>query len=1070
MIRNPALSAYVAFVRPAGVAAALAAAFTTAMPVQAQSLKLADSFRIGSAGVLCTAQSRVADPGLTTMFDRGYRIVCRDAATPVGKLYALRAGAGDRTAALVGKRADDVQCEAPVAGDIKELPAARLAHCTQAGLAWSVYTLAIGNTLYAAEGLTGYASALRLGLRALVADRVISGDVEVAATQAGDPAAFARIQAGSLDPAQALSEGYVRNNAGSYAEASEFFDLLVERNRQGRPGFTRSAEYLANQALQQSNLGRFPEADALFSRAGVVLDPADPVVTRLYRNFRAMHELNRRQPETALLELQRVATADISGLNETRVANGYIDTPLAQRLNSDDEALHGLAGIDSRLTPAERAAILDAQGEYLKGAALRMLGRDADAREALSAAVGELDAMQNRAASAGWLRAGTATELAIIQERSGQGAAALASLTTAAQIYGVEYPDSAIHLVARAQLAALLARQSKVDEAAAIYRDVIKASPTTPGAGLALRGIVGPYFALLVDGNGTNSTGANPTVAADFFDASQILVRPGVAQTQAVLARELSGGSDAASGLFRTSLTLSRDIVRADAEIARLVTKPEPAPEDAADIAALRARRDSLAGDQTAVLAKLSAFPRYRSISDGAVTLASLQAKLLPGEAYYKLILVGEDGYALFATADTARILKVGASTAEIGAMVSGLRDTIVTFENGRPATYPFDAQMARRLYKALFQPVDAAMPAVRHLIFEPDGPMLQLPANLLITSDAGLDAYEARIGTPDGDPFDMRSIAWLGRDRMVSTAVSPSAFLDVRGIAPSKARRSYLGLGQNAIPAGVGAEAVIAAPVLKGRAIATRGGETNMTPLPSRDPCDWPLREWGNPISPAELTIGARLIGGKTAEVLTGAAFSDTALKAMPDLRDFRIIHFATHGLVTAPRPECPARPALLTSFGAGDSDGLLSFREIFDLNLDADTIILSACDTAGTATAAATRDAGVATGGNYALDGLVRAFVGAGARAVIASHWPVPDNYDATKTLITGLFTGGGQISVGEALRQSQVHLMDALDTSHPYYWSGFAIVGDAAKTLEGGSVDSLAAAPSAAATSAQ
>ena len=57
----------------------------------AASLKLTDSFRIGSGGVLCTAQSRIADPALSGMFDRGYRIVCRDAATPVGKLYALPA-------------------------------------------------------------------------------------------------------------------------------------------------------------------------------------------------------------------------------------------------------------------------------------------------------------------------------------------------------------------------------------------------------------------------------------------------------------------------------------------------------------------------------------------------------------------------------------------------------------------------------------------------------------------------------------------------------------------------------------------------------------------------------------------------------------------------------------------------------------------------------------------------------------------------------------------------------------------------------------------------------------------
>src|SRR3546814_14063127 len=79
-----------------------------------------------------------------------------------------------------------------------------------------------------------------------------------------------------------------------------------------------------------------------------------------------------------------------------------------------------------------------------------------------------------------------------------------------------------------------------------------------------------------------------------------------------------------------------------------------------------------------------------------------------------------------------------------------------------------------------------------------------------------------------------------------------------------------------------------------------------------------------------------------------------------------FRSIHFATHVLVTAPRPACPARPALVTSFGGGDSDGLLTFQEIFDLRIDADLVILSACDTAGAASVAATRAAGLSGGGS--------------------------------------------------------------------------------------------------------
>jgi CHAT domain-containing protein len=523
-------------------------------------------------------------------------------------------------------------------------------------------------------------------------------------------------------------------------------------------------------------------------------------------------------------------------------------------------------------------------------------------------------------------------------------------------------------------------------------------APTTPGAGQAVRGLLGPYFALLVDRGAAG--------AGDFFDASQILVRPGVAQTQAVLARELSGGSDAASSLFRQSVTLSRDIVRTDAEIARLTASADGNAEDGIALARLRSHRDALGADQTAVLARLSDYPRYRSITNDTVRLTDLQGRLRAGEAYFKLVLVGDLPYGLFTTATTAQIFKVGASTADLGTMVTALRDSIVKFENGRPATYPFDAVTARRMYLALFGPVDAAMPAVKHLIFEPDGPLLQLPANLLIASEEGLPAYLKRAEAADGDPFDMRGIQWLGRTRMVSTAVSPRAFMEVRALAPSRGAHAYLGLGENAIPGGV-APAVIPASVQRTRGAMPEAAP--QTPLPARDPCDWPLREWGNPIQPAELRIGATLLGGNGgAEVITGAPFNDTALKARTDLRSYRVIHFATHGLVTAPRPECPARPALLTSFGDTQSDGLLSFREIFDLSLDADTIILSACDTAGTATAAATREAGVATGGNYALDGLVRAFVGAGARAVINAS-PEPFSNVVASVAEDGLTAAG-------------------------------------------------------------
>uniref|UniRef100_UPI0013DCAEC6 CHAT domain-containing protein n=1 Tax=Sandarakinorhabdus rubra TaxID=2672568 RepID=UPI0013DCAEC6 len=558
------------------------------------------------------------------------------------------------------------------------------------------------------------------------------------------------------------------------------------------------------------------------------------------------------------------------------------------------------------------------------------------------------------------------------------------------------------------------------------------AAPDTPGAGQVLRPLLGPWFAQL-------AASGDAAAAADLFDASQILVRPGVAQTQAVLARELSGGSDAAAGLFRQSITLSRDIVRSQGDIARLSQLEAPTPVEREQLDSLRERVATLGAEQTAILAQLSAFPRYRSISGTSVTLAQLQQALQPGEAYFKLILVGDDAYSLALNRETAAVIRLAAGPAALGQMVKAIRDTVVLFENGRPTTYPFDAAAARRLFGLLTGPDDGPVSrlvlASRHLVVEPDGAMLQLPFNLLITADTNMAAYAARQADENADAFDARGLAWLGRDRIISTATSPRAFIDVRGLAGSRAGKAYLGLGENRVPdAGTAMASAIPAGVLAATAAD----------------CDWPLAEWQHPIAAAELQLAAGLLKAGGADVVTGAAFNDNALMARPDLKDYRVLHFATHGLVTAPRPQCAARPALLTSFGGSDSDGLLSFREIFDLSLDADTIILSACDTAGAASASATREAGITTGGNFALDGLVRAFVGAGARAVIASHWPVPDSYDATATLVTGLFADAGQQSVGEALRRSQVAMMDAVETSHPYYWSGFAIIGDAAKPL--------------------
>ena len=108
-------------------------------------------------------------------------------------------------------------------------------------------------------------------------------------------------------------------------------------------------------------------------------------------------------------------------------------------------------------------------------------------------------------------------------------------------------------------------------------------------------------------------------------------------------------------------------------------------------------------------------------------------------------MVVGDAVYAIAATKSWARPFKVATSGSAMAADVTALRNSIVRIENGEAVTEPFDLKRARAMYLTLFGPVDAEVRGLKHLIFEPDGPMLQLPPYLLPASQAGVDIYAAR-------------------------------------------------------------------------------------------------------------------------------------------------------------------------------------------------------------------------------------------------------------------------------------------------------------------------------------
>jgi CHAT domain-containing protein len=164
---------------------------------------------------------------------------------------------------------------------------------------------------------------------------------------------------------------------------------------------------------------------------------------------------------------------------------------------------------------------------------------------------------------------------------------------------------------------------------------------------------------------------------------------------------------------------------------------------------------------------------------------------------------------------------------------------------------------------------------------------------------------------------------------------------------------------------------------------------------------------------------------------LLLGSDATEAAFKAEP-LAEFQIIHIAAHGIAS---PKFADRAALV--FGSdpkSGEDGLLQVREIRDLSLNADLVTLSACDT------------GVGPlEGAEGIANLVRAFLFAGTKSVVASLWTAND--PSTRTLMAPFYRylADGE-DKGSALRHAQMDLIAEFgDRALPFYWAGFILVGD-------------------------
>jgi CHAT domain-containing protein len=435
----------------------------------------------------------------------------------------------------------------------------------------------------------------------------------------------------------------------------------------------------------------------------------------------------------------------------------------------------------------------------------------------------------------------------------------------------------------------------------------------------------------------------------------------------------------------------------------------------------IKAQQDGVAAARAALAKQREAiaqqFPAYADlVTPTSPNSAALRRLLLPGEAVLVihpqaratlLWLIGADGKTVF---HASRLTQH-----EVGARVTELRRGL-DLNDAAPGPEPA-APLAQlhALYRELLAPLQPQLGQVRSLIVATQGALASLPFAALVTQP------------PNGgsDP------AWLVRQMAVTQLPSPSALQALRRGAPRPAAsRALQGFGD---------------PLFK-LAAAENAGQA---PLPGKAPAALrydavlglryadvvPLPE-----SRAELLAVAAALGADArADLLFGAQATRRAVLSS-NLLDRRVVAFATHGLMPGELPGL-AKPALAMAADADARESpLLELDDVLGLRLNAQWVLLSACNTAA------------GEQGGAAMSGLVRGFFFAGARSVLATHWAVESESAAALSVATFQVQARSDAARDQSLRQAQLAMADGTIGAgrwrHPFYWAPYALFGDPAR----------------------
>ena len=351
----------------------------------------------------------------------------------------------------------------------------------------------------------------------------------------------------------------------------------------------------------------------------------------------------------------------------------------------------------------------------------------------------------------------------------------------------------------------------------------------------------------------------------------------------------------------------------------------------------------------------------------------------------------------------------------------------------------PFDVGLAFRLYQEILAPVESSLKDKKVMLVVPHAELGQLPISLLVTK-ATAQPVKGPIAFTG-----YKSVPWLTRDIAVAQIPSVTALTALRSLPEGNPnRKNFVGFGDPYFSSAQEKSAQKGASTQ----LATRGIPLKLRSAPktagvsSAELALLPRL----PDTSLEIEEIAKVVGAAPGDIFLHKQASVKQVTSM-DLSDRKVVMFSTHGLVPGELNGL-TQPALALSSPdvTGDQDdGLLTMDKVIALKLDADWVVLSACNTAAAEGA-----------GSEAVSGLGRAFFFAGAKALLVSNWPVDSV--ASRELMTDLFKRQQQnqtLSKSEALRQAMLNQVDQggmkvgntmkYSYAHPLFWAPFVVVGD-------------------------